>query len=718
MKVAEFIPLSAAGVNLALVLFVLAQGTKSVLHRVYAVWGCSIVVWNIGTAFMFSAGNPAQALFWARFLHFGVVFLPVSLFHLCLLITQISKPRLVRAIYGFAFCMAALNCTGLLVTGVRDVGYAYYSVGGPLYFVFVTVYAGLTGSSLLILSWRGRKAPPFLKSRINSMQWASGILIAFGNNDLLPILGIYHYPFTTIQIFPLGSVAAIVYGLLAGYSTLQHQLLDVQVVIGRFVAHAIRLLFMWLICLVFLVSIWALFPVEFSAASFIVAFAVFAVSSAIASLLFPKLFGSGSEAWERRFLGDRFEYHDQIRAFSPTMQHYSNFDVLLDSLGELLTKIVRVRSYHIILRDEHNRAFTAVRSYPEHEARPLPELNSESPVFRFFERTGAEYIGSKLLHSYPGAGEIERRTRKLLNQCDAEFCLPLMTGLDIFGLLLLGEKADDSPYTATDISLLSSLTQQLSLFINQIRLKNQILQAQESELLGRMSRGMAHDMNNLVTPVQTLMQLIAEGIPVESLRDELLPLATRSIDTLREYIREALFFSENARADFKLGRLDMVLAEAVGIIGPRCEQKGIKVVLEAGMEALVEMDKSLIKRTVTNVLGNAVDASASGTEIRVELTTLEKVEPDREWYRVRIIDQGEGIPADNLERIFTPYFTTKNRGDEQRGFGLGLSICRKVVQIHGGSLKLTSQPGKGTTVSIDLPDHQLRTPSPVLETVS
>ena len=230
---------------------------------------------------------------------------------------------------------------------------------------------------------------------------------------------------------------------------------------------------------------------------------------------------------------------------------------------------------------------------------------------------------------------------------------------------------------------------------------------------------MAHDMNNLVTPVQTLMQLIDEGIPIETLRDELLPLATRSIGTLREYIREALFFSENARGDFKLGRLDMVLAETVSIVSSRCEQKGIRIVVQAQSEALVEMDKSLIKRTITNVLGNAIDASGSGTEILVELCKLEKTEPEREWYRVRIIDQGEGIPADNLHRIFTPYFTTKNRGDEQRGFGLGLSICRKVVQLHGGTLKITSQQNKGTTVFIDLPDHQLRTPAPAcLEPVS
>jgi signal transduction histidine kinase len=342
----------------------------------------------------------------------------------------------------------------------------------------------------------------------------------------------------------------------------------------------------------------------------------------------------------------------------------------------------------------------------------------DSPLLNYFRLTGADRLALNVPSENRSSKGAEAEARACLAEAGVQFCFPFMVSAEPFGMLFLKERTEGKRYTATDIHLLGMLARNLSLALNQIRLKNQILQAQESDLLGRMSRGMAHDMNNLVTPVQTLMQLIAEGVPIESLRDELLPLATQSIGTLREYIREALFFSENARADFKLGRLDMVLAEAVDIMASRCEQKGIKMILEAPGEALVEMDKSLIKRTVTNVLGNAIDASGSGTEIRVELSVLEKTEPDRDWFRVRIVDQGEGIPADNLQRIFTPYFTTKNRGDEQRGFGLGLSICRKVVQIHGGSLKITSQPKKGTVVFIDLPDHQLKRPAPFLESVS
>lgn len=85
---------------------------------------------------------------------------------------------------------------------------------------------------------------------------------------------------------------------------------------------------------------------------------------------------------------------------------------------------------------------------------------------------------------------------------------------------------------------------------------------------------------------------------------------------------------------------------------------------------------------------------------------MPKAPGSREWLRLAIIDEGEGIAEENLARIFTPYFTTKDRGDENRGFGLGLSICRRIVNLHGGNLSVASKPKKGTTVNVDLPLSQ------------
>ena len=124
--------------------------------------------------------------------------------------------------------------------------------------------------------------------------------------------------------------------------------------------------------------------------------------------------------------------------------------------------------------------------------------------------------------------------------------------------------------------------------------------------------------------------------------------------------------------------------------------------------AEIEMDSVLIQRLITNLLANAIDASPSASEIEVRLIHLVRSSADRAWYRLQIIDHGEGISRENLKRVLIPYFTTKDRGSEQRGFGLGLAICRKIVHLHDGNLTIESQESKGTMVQVDLPNYQVR----------
>lgn len=135
-----------------------------------------------------------------------------------------------------------------------------------------------------------------------------------------------------------------------------------------------------------------------------------------------------------------------------------------------------------------------------------------------------------------------------------------------------------------------------------------------------------------------------------------------------------------------------------------------EVIIETSVpeEVLAEMDEVLLQRLIANLIRNAIDASPEQGLVKVLLERLPKMDATREWLRVRVIDHGEGIPKENLSRILTPYFTTKNRGDENRGFGLGLAICRKIVTLHGGNLAISSQIRKGTTVQVDLPSRQVK----------
>jgi signal transduction histidine kinase len=155
----------------------------------------------------------------------------------------------------------------------------------------------------------------------------------------------------------------------------------------------------------------------------------------------------------------------------------------------------------------------------------------------------------------------------------------------------------------------------------------------------------------------------------------------------------------------------MLVAHAAEV-ARNSRDKIVNIVTDAPTEVLIEMDEVLVQRLIANLISNAIDASATDAEIRVELLKLGKTEANRDWLRIRIIDEGEGIRKEDLNRVFTPYFTTKNRGDETRGFGLGLAICRKIVNLHGGNLSITSQLKRGTTVRVDLPSRQIKKATP------
>ena len=718
MSLTAYVPLAAVVVNIALTLFVLKAGVQIGKRIAYLVWGCSIAIWNFGTYEMFRVKTAEEALAWARFLQIGVIFLPISLFHLCLQVCGIRRNKLILAAYGVGLCLLCTVFTRYFVSGVRDASYAWYSVGGPAFWVFTVVYAVLTFSTLLFL-WRARpNAGRARQAQIRSLLWATGILIAGGNNDILPILGIYQYPILGIPIFPIGSMCAVVYGILAGYSVMQHQLLDVRFALGRSGAYVVRFVFLVLIAVLLNLMV-ATFapPGQMTAFSFLSSIGVIVVSALCTSLLFPKLLGGTFEKLELKLMGDQFEYQDKLRAFINECRWHTEMTDLLGDLHALLVNTLDIRGYSLILRDEHGRAFTVARSHPAGIVTEIPEFTKDSAVFQFFLTSGKKFLTLGMEY-VQGDKPFEIAAREQMNGIPGVLAFPFFVGRQPLGILVLDEKRNGRTFTRTDTQLLSDLTTNVALVINQVFLKDQLLQSKEMDLLGRMSQGMAHDLNNLTTPVWTLLQLLTEGVSPEMLRTDLAPVAIRNIQTMRDYIREALFFSENLRPDFQIGRLDILVQEVVEFArqNPR-KGKAIEYSLRLSGDALVEMDRVLIRRLISNLIANAVDASQPGGRIDIEIVRLLKIDAEIDWFRVRVTDHGSGIPSENLNRIFQPYFTTKKTGDEDRGFGLGLAICRKIASLHGGSLGISSEVGKGTVVSLDLPNRHraLKAPhAPVL----
>lgn len=712
MRFYEITCLVAGLFHLVLTVFVISRDPRSKINRVYCLWGFALVLWNLSAFLKLQPAMAHHTLLLVRMVHLGLVFLPISIFHLCLLIAEVRQRRLLPVLYAIHVGLAATVMFGdWYVESLINTGpFGAFAQPGPAFVVYMFIYAGIAVSTITLLYRRQKSLRGHHRTRLKALLLGYSLLVFFGAHDLLQLklsdgqqVGVY--PVIGLPIYPLANLAAIFYGIVVAYSVLQHQLLDIHVAMGRMAAQAVRVLFMFLTGLLML-----LIALPFDRAGgglfpYFAAVIVLLLNSILATVLFPRLFGKGEELLERRLLGDRFEYQDQIRSQIRRIRDCHEPTLLLAGLQNLLVRSMGLRSYQIILLDETTRGFNLFDSYPMQTDTRLPWLSLESAIFRYFKTSNIGYLACRAASALPGEREVERLARAELRQFDPEICFSLVSGDDMFGLLLLGSKESDEPFTANDLQLIQDLVLNLWLVLDQIRLKNQIHLAQEQEMLGRMSRGLAHDLNNLLTPIQTSLQLVQTGVTSPETLDEILPMALRNVETIRAYVNEALFFSRTHSLKLKHTDLNETVKATVGLVLAEAQRKNIRLAIDGAGRADVEIDEVLVQRMLCNLLNNAIDATPVGGLIRIEVAPLPRTERNREWFRLTVKDTGSGISPENLKRVFMPYFSTKNTGDKRRGFGLGLAIARKIVHLHGGNLVITSEQLKGTTVQVDLPNR-------------
>ena len=704
MRFGELIPLTGAFLNFALALFIFCQSPRATTARVYFALGVCFAVWNYGTYRMCRSEDYEHALYWARFLQFGAIFLPITLCHVSQRVTQVPlRSRFIIGLYAVHGILFASNFTSLVITSVHPIGNAWCPVAGTGYWIFIALFS-LSGIAALLVLLLRYKLAPNIRARTIPLLIAHVAFAVFYCSDITSILGYNYYPFTGAKLYPLGGIAGILYGIIAGYSVLQFQLLEVRVNLSRNTAKAVRVLFIFLTGLFTLLLMSFANPTGFTPFCFFAGLLALMAGAICAAVLFPKLFGDSGKLIEHCIMGDCFEYQDRVRKFIENMHWHRDLPTLFEELHLLLTQTFRLRSYYLILRNADTQTFTLRQAFPPEPSRQLPLLTTQSAIFEFLAHGRNNYLNISRLQTRESTSALEEQARQQLAEFPAEFCFPLNAQGENIGLLLVGEKSPNQNYTTTDISILIELVNALSVAANQIRLNAQSHEAQELDLLGRMSRGMAHDLNNLLTPIWTLLQLSDESQP-NACNESLHAVALRNAATMSAYIKASLFLTEHLHPNFQHRSLEAIIKGAMAV-ARNSRKKTVDLRLSTPNELLIEMDEILIQRMIANIVSNAIDASPPGEIIQIQAITFPHPYTAQRWVRVRISDRGEGMSKEDLHQVFTPYFTTKNRGDKDRGFGLGLAICRKIANLHGGTLSIASQPGKGTTLQIDLPMRQ------------
>lgn len=237
-----------------------------------------------------------------------------------------------------------------------------------------------------------------------------------------------------------------------------------------------------------------------------------------------------------------------------------------------------------------------------------------------------------------------------------------------------------------------------------IRTQDQAGQDRKMRALGAMAGSLAHHFNNILGGIVTSVDFARDSTDIRLMR-KTLNNAAKALQRATTLLDGLLAFAEADFRDEDYADLTETLLSFAEDIEPRLEQQNIDLELTLSEVPVVAVPKNHLQMVLHNVVNNSIDAMPSGGQLRLELL------PGNGEVICRITDSGPGFAADQIEKVFEPFYSTKldPRGDNHaRHHGLGLSVALGIIHEIGGSIVINSEPGASAVVEIRLPTEPRR----------
>jgi signal transduction histidine kinase len=236
-------------------------------------------------------------------------------------------------------------------------------------------------------------------------------------------------------------------------------------------------------------------------------------------------------------------------------------------------------------------------------------------------------------------------------------------------------------------------------------MEEQLHQSQKMALVGQLTAGVSHDLNNLLTVISTNLDLI-EDVAKNGRVGQLAAAARRAVDLGAKLTAQLLSFSRRRKLEPTLVNVSQLISQFEGLMKQAVGREyDIRLRIDAQLWRC-HVDPSLLETALLNLILNARDAMPHGGTLELETRNVIVHEGNasgrqaRSYVRLSVTDTGSGISPEVRERVFEPFFTTKEAG---KGTGLGLSMVEGFVRQTGGCVNIESAPGAGTTVALYLP---------------
>ena len=230
---------------------------------------------------------------------------------------------------------------------------------------------------------------------------------------------------------------------------------------------------------------------------------------------------------------------------------------------------------------------------------------------------------------------------------------------------------------------------------HEINIQKTLMQQEKLVSVGRLSAGVAHEINNPLTTILTTAMLLQEDIdPDDPMHAELETIAQETL-RCRKIVTSLLDFARQTRPQKKANDINAIITESVLLARKQAAFKDIDVRKDLTHDLpMLHLDKGQIQQVLINLILNAIESTRAGGNITLRTALLTR----RQAVQISVSDTGEGISEELIDKVFDPFFTTK-----EEGTGLGLAITHGIIEQHGGTIEVRNREQGGTTFTIKIP---------------
>jgi two-component system NtrC family sensor kinase len=614
--------------------------------------------------------------------------------------------------------------TPFYIASMQKHYFGYFARGGVLYPFFGL--AGLLVTLYVLIQIYQAIRFETSSSHKNRLKY---LFVGFGIMGLMNGLNVF--TINGYSVYPPGNLSFIPLTLFA-VGLFKHDLLDMGIFIKKSLIYSLLTAFLTCLYALLIIVANAVFKdVRFSDSIY---FPVFFF--VLIAFVFGPLKSIVQDFVDRIFYKGKYDYQKTIKHVSRMIVSVLEYDAIAKLLTDTVVDTMLVEYCSVFLSDSSKQHFVNFSAYEK-------QVNLAQPVKWRKESALVEIMKT---HHQP---IIKRKIAKLVSAADkkdvlsdleilkAEIALPLLFKEQLYGFIVLGEKRSGDLFTQEDMDLLETLSSQSALALENARsykiiedlnkdlekkveertrslkealsekerTQEQLIRSESLAAIGQLVAGVAHELNNPLTTVTSLVQATIEDIEQldsENILDadmiDDLKFADKELDRARSIVSSLLGLSRQTQTYSEAVDINLVVKDALRILHNQYKHCELNIV-ETYAQDLPDIKGNFanLGQVALNIIQNAIQAVMDMKET-IFLSTHFDVNTRQVVFLCK--DTGPGIPEDIREDIFKPFFTTKAVG---KGTGLGLYICHEIIVKHGGTLKHQKSNGPGSQFEVRLP---------------